>query len=122
MYKTPKRTSLVSSCSLYGSVFVFCFLFLCAANKLLLESLGLLFGAAVLARPLQHVKVPTLLGAHQYARVPRAAVLARPLQHGEMSARGCELASPLVPRAAVGAQPLQHLKVPAGGCAPARLL
>ena len=79
------------------------------------ESLS--FWAAVLPRPLQHVKVPAPSGVFASPPVPLAAVRPRPLQHVKVPAPSGFCAGLTAPRAAVGPQPLQHLETSFEGSA-----
>ena len=82
-------------------------------NKGLLIPRPLIPRAAVRARPLLHLEVPTGRRTRTRPLVPRAAVRVRPLQHLEMPATRRVLTRLLVPRAAGRARPLQHFEVPA---------
>ena len=66
-------------------------------------------------QPLQHIQV-TAFSCMNAGPLAKAAILVRPLQHVKMTSRCGVTASFRVPVAAVRLQPLQHLQAPATSC------
>merc|ERR1719331_1562909 len=72
-------------------------------SKTLESSLGPfmdLVRAAIVDRPLEHMKTTICRCSHTSVRIPGASILMSILQHIQMTIRCCLLTSPLIPAAA----------------------
>ena len=67
--------------------------------------------AAIVDRPLEHMKTTICRCSHTSVRIPGASILMSVLQHIQMTIRCCPLTSPLIPGAALAPEPLQDLQI-----------